>query len=119
MNERALKLLQEAHGCAASINGATQVRAGALRPEVITKKSSLLESSELSGVGALQGALRVGGRVRIIRVPYFGLQGEIVELPKEPKMIATGALARVAFVRLIADPSETVVVPRANLEVLG
>jgi hypothetical protein len=67
----------------------------------------------------MQGALRVGGRVRIIRVPYFGLQGEIVELPKEPKAIATGALARVALVRLVDSLGETVLVPRANLEVVG
>jgi len=119
MNERALGLLKQAHGCAASINGATQVRAGALRPEVITKRSSTLESADLSGAGVVQGALRVGGRVRIIRVPFFGLQGEIVELPKEPKEIATGALARVALVRLAELSGETVVVPRANLEVVG
>ncbi len=133
MNERILSMLSCAEGERASINGATQVRAGAQRPEIITK----ITDAGAQGINALQHAkensqlynldkngsaadeqevgLQVGSRVRVIRVPYFGLQGYITALPKELVKIETGALARVA--RVIIEPAQLeVVVPRANLE---
>jgi hypothetical protein len=57
----------------------------------------------------------VGSIVRVIRVPYFGLRAEILELPRELTVIETGAMARVAKARLI-ESGQVVTVPRANLE---
>jgi hypothetical protein len=133
MNERIVSMLRQAEGARASINGATQVRAGAQRPEIITRVTDLgpadrdVAGHVDSGMGlsraeshscamSEQGiGLQVGSRVRVIRVPYFGLQGCVTALPKELVEIETGALARVARVMLESEQRE-VVVPRANIE---
>ena len=52
-------------------------------------------------------------------MPYFGAYGRVVELPKEPTKIATGAETRVAMVELLFGEPGIVAIPRANLEVLG
>jgi hypothetical protein len=114
MNERVVSLLSRASGAQASINGATQVRAGAQRPEIITR----VTQEEGTRGEQSQGALEVGSRVRIVRVPYFGVQGRVVALPKELTQIETGAMARVALVALESGES-TVAVPRANVELVG
>lgn len=118
INRSVISILKEIEGAEASINGATQVRAGALRPEIISRVSS----SGLAVAVATNGnGLSVGGRVRVIRVPYFGAYGVVVELPHEPQRIESGAVTRVARVKLdqsIAGVGE-VVVPRANLELVG
>jgi hypothetical protein len=135
MNERIVSILRRAEGAQASLNGATQVRAGAQRPEIITTVTDV-SAADFSTAGSStaqqsdsniqqyaaaseQGiGLQVGSRVRVIRVPYFGLQGYVTALPKELVAIETGALARVATVMLDAEQRE-VVVPRANIELEG
>lgn len=119
MNDQAFKLLRQAEGHEASINGATQVRAGALRPEIITKRAAASGDTMGASSGVIQGSLKIGSSVRIIRVPYFGAYGRVVELPKEPTKIATGAETRVAMVELLSGDPGIVAIPRANLEVLG
>lgn len=112
MNPRIVEVLQGVAGRRASISGATQVRAGALRPEIISGPSDLASASQrVGGKG-----LAVGSRVRLIRVPYFGMHGVVSHLPHELVAIETGALARVAQVTL-EDGGEEIVVPRANLEI--
>jgi hypothetical protein len=111
LNRRIIDVLSSTAGFRASISGATQVRAGALRPEIISKASSAgagLEREYSSG-------LVVGSQVRLIRVPYFGMHGVVTKLPSELVQIETGAYARVAHVSIPAEGRE-VVVPRANLE---
>jgi hypothetical protein len=115
MNPVVLDLLSRCDGQPASINGATQVRAGASRPEIITVPGTAAGAAV--GEGGHSPGLTVGSRVRIIRVPYFGAQGVVVELPRELVQIETGASARVATIAL--DQGEKrVVVPRANLELM-
>ena len=117
MSQRALSLLQSFDGRAASINGATQVRAGALRPEVIIgEEVEAGDPSEICADNVATG-LNVGSRVRIIRVPFFGASAEVVELPVELCTIPTGAEARVLKAKL--DKGGVIVtVPRANVELL-
>jgi hypothetical protein len=111
INARIIEILKGIAGSTASINGATQVRAGALRPEIISRVSDSSGShNHVLGTG-----LVVGSRVRLIRVPYFGMHGIVTELPHELVSIETGAFARVARVAL-ADGGHEVLVPRANLE---
>ena len=62
------------------------------------------------------GELAVGTPVRIIRVPHFGLLGEVTALPPEPRRLESGSLVRVLRARL-ADGQE-VTVPRANVEII-
>jgi hypothetical protein len=111
MAQRTLDLLTEFAGRRASINGATQVRAGAIRPEIIIPHE--LGGSEDPDV-SLEG-LKVGTAIRVIRVPYFGLRGTVVELPSEAARIETGALARVLIARL--EDGRLAAVPRANVEI--
>lgn len=112
LSARVRELLAECEGMSAAINGATQVRAGAVRPEIVVARPELV--AEARTVDAR--GLAIGALVRIIRVPYFGARGTVVALPDAPQRIPTGALTRVANVRL--EGGEEVCVPRANLELL-
>ena len=109
--ERTHSLLRSLEGRAASINGATQVRAGAVRPEIIVAREDAGPVDRDPAAG-----LRVGASVRIIRDPHFGAAAEVVALPAEPRPIATGARARVLEARLANG--DLVIVPRANVELL-
>lgn len=113
MAERTFALLSSLQGSIASINGATQIRAGVIRPEIIvpSAQASTLESEPA------HTELMVGVRVRLIREPYFGQFAQVTEMPAELQRIETEAMVRVAQVRLESDGS-TVVVPRANVELL-
>jgi hypothetical protein len=116
MNSRVNEILRGVNGARVSINGATQVRAGAVRPEIIGVPVSIASTGlETNSEEALNEGLRVGSFVRVIRVPYFGQRAVITDLPRELERIETGACARVAKVRLAVDGTE-VLVPRANLE---
>lgn len=106
-----IQVLGEKHkGKLASINGATQVRAGAMRPEIfiphdVENPSSTTDSPQL----------RVGSKVRLIREPFFGHIAEVVELPELPFKIESGATVRIANVKV----NQTIIpVPRANLELI-
>lgn len=110
--EHARDLLQRSHGCLASINGATQVRAGAVRPEIVIFGAQV--SAEVENCPPAH--LSIGVRVRMIRVPYFGIYGEVIELPDSLEQIPSEAYARVVRIKL-ADGS-IVTVPRANIELV-
>jgi len=112
MSERTFALLRKLEGRGASVNGATQVRAGAVRPEVFVP----LEEGKPGERGSSL-ELVVGARVRLIRAPHFGEVGEVTGLPEAPERIETGARVRVARVRLADGKDATV--PRANLELSG
>ena len=112
ISERITKLSKTLDGKSASINGATQVRAGAMRPEIIVPDPSagLGEDTVLSGV------MEVGSKVRIIRVPYFGKIGTVTELPQDPRLIPSGAKVRVLKAKL--ESGDEVLIPRANVELV-
>lgn len=115
MAERTHKLFGLLNGRECSINGATQVRAGAIRPEIIVPGSDLaILERKLGNTAGVRGGLVLGGRVKVIRVPFFGQLGEIVELPQAAQALPTGAKARVARVRMM--DGKIVTIPRANLE---
>jgi len=116
MARRTFELFQKLNGKPASMNGATQIRAGVIRPEVIVSYPDEdpvqvveVERKHLSGV------LERGRRVRVIRAPYFGKIGTVLELPPEPVEIETEARVRVVVLELEGKP---VVIPRANVELI-
>lgn len=111
MPERTRALLSSLSGQYAALNGATQIRAGVIRPEIIVP----CEQVPVKTAGAA-GALVVGTRVRLIRRPNFGRLGIVTGLPEKPVRIATGSVMRVITVRL-EDKSE-VTIPRSNVEIL-
>ncbi len=112
MAERTFALLRKLEGREASINGATQIRAGVIRPEIIV--SSTEEIGELEEQTLTE--TRVGSLVRIIREPYFGTLARIKVLPPEPVVIESGATVRVMVVEL-PDGREHIL-PRANVELI-
>ena len=115
MAERTHALLVTCEGRMASVNGATQIRAGVMRPEILIPIDPDSASADSSSKGE-QGVLEIGTTVRIIRDPYFGMIGTVGSLPPEPHVLGSGSKARVLEVQL--KEGGTVVVPRANVELI-
>jgi hypothetical protein len=115
MAERTFNLFKEFDGLKASSNGATQIRAGVQRPEVIIFRKDVDPFEEVEDK-LESGHLDIGTTVRIIRDPYFGEIGTVIDLPNEPIVIETESKVRVLKVRLM-DGRE-VVIPRANVELI-
>ncbi|MEM1882352.1 MAG: hypothetical protein QXY43_04110 [Sulfolobales archaeon] len=115
MSKRAFDIFKENEGREAAINGATQVRAGVIRPEVIIPKDEESFAGALEPLG--EGKMRVGSTVRIIRYPYFGEIGTVIELPVELHKIETESPVRVVRVRL--QDGREVLIPRANVEIIS
>ena len=113
MANRTFNLLKKFEGHEASVNGATQIRAGVMRPEIIIplEAGDCEEESEHAG-----GHLEVGLPLRIIRDPYFGMIGKVSALPPDPHVLGSGSKARVLEVEL--QTGESVIVPRANVELI-
>jgi len=112
MSARIYTLLKSRNRCACSINGATQVRAGAVRPEIIVP----LSEKEVTQPNVMHLTLETGAAVRLLRAPYFGQRATVVALPHDPAQISTGAWTRVLRAKL--DDGSEVVVPRANVELV-
>src|SRR5206468_1650203 len=95
MAARTWDLLRAHAGRVASVSGATQIRAGVLRPEILVPLDAggAGPGSEPGG-----GSLEVGSAVRVIRQPWFGRIGRVVELPAELAALDTEARVRVLVV---------------------
>lgn len=114
MADRTFNLLKQLEGRSASINGATQIRAGVIRPEVIAPDNSLTGEAHAAASG---GALDIGTPIRVIREPYFGLLGKVTGLPPTLVTVESGAEVRVLNAKL--DDGRDVTVPRANVEIIA
>lgn len=112
MAQRTWRLLNAHLGEIASVSGATQIRAGVLRPEILIPRpgGDALASSE-----SLEGGLDLGSVLRIIREPYFGRIGKVTALPPELRILDTEAHVRVLEVEFTED-GQRAIVPRANVE---
>lgn len=117
MARRTFDLLAAKAGQRASCHGATQIRAGVIRPEVIIPldRSGLPASSACQPSPRAQG-IQVGAIVRIIRDPYFGLLARVKSLPVELQRIPTESTVRVLVATL--PDGQDVVIPRANVEMI-
>jgi hypothetical protein len=114
MSERTFDLLKQNDGKFVSVNGATQIRAGVIRPEIVIP----LEEVEKQNDGDLrkeQLGIKEGSLVRVIRSPFFGKIGRVDGLPSELQRMESETMVRVAKVRI---DDEVVVIPRSNLEML-
>lgn len=114
MAQKTFDLLKSMAGKMASINGATQIRAGVIRPEVVIPIETPQDTSELKQ-DCIQG-LTVGTPVRAIRQPYFGKLGVVTDLPSGLQVLESGSKARVLEVKF--DDGLVAIVPRANMEML-
>jgi len=115
MANRTFELFTRLSARECSLSGATQIRAGVQRPEVIAP-IKFGEGEEVGQAASGGGLLEEGTPVRVIRVPYFGQLGEVVELPAELQEMESGTRVRVLKARLAGG--EVVTVPRANVEII-
>ena len=115
MADRTFELLKARDGDDASVNGATQIRAGVQRPEIVIPVAA--DAAHATGEHHAGGVLQPGTQVRIIRDPYFGVLGCVGNLPHEPQTLESGSKARVLTVS--CQSGETVTVPRANVEIVS
>jgi hypothetical protein len=113
MADRTFALLGSLEGKTASCNGATQIRAGVIRPEVIVPITG--KAGEVRP-NAAEGGLGTGMLVRIIREPGFGRIGKVTALPVDLRQVESEAKARVLEVEL--DDGTRVTLPRANVEII-
>ena len=116
MAEQTFTLLKSREGMKTSINGATQIRAGVVRPEIVIPFGSEATGLPPDSEDAAGGILEVGTTVRIIREPYFGQLGRVTELPVELQNLETEAQVRVLRVELVNGQETTL--PRANVEAI-
>lgn len=113
MAARTFGLLRSLQGRTASINGATQIRAGVIRPEVIVSLDDAAGTEQGRGES---GQLLVGTPIRVVREPYFGLLGTVTALPSELRQVESETWVRILEAHL--EDGRVVVVPRANVEII-
>jgi len=113
MAARTYDLLKSLEGREVSINGATQIRAGVIRPEII---APLERTPDLVDDLGDSQVLDIGTHIRVIREPYFGNLGAVTKLPSELVQVESGAVVRILEAKL--NNGETVMVPRANVEII-
>lgn len=114
MANRTFGLLKSLVGKKTSINGATQIRAGVMRPEVIVPLDKAPDR-KITYISTGSG-LELNMVVRIIREPYFGMIGKVVNLPVALEKIDTESKVRVLEVEL--EDKKRVKLPRANVEII-
>ncbi len=114
MAEGTFELLRLREGMIASVNGATQIRAGVMRPEIVVPLPAGAVSEKTSTRQA--GAMDIGSSIRCIRSPYFGMIGKVAALPPELQVVDSEAKVRVLEVEF--DDGERYTVPRANVELI-
>jgi len=114
MAPKTFALLSAHAGQKASISGATQIRAGVIRPEIIIPHSGPAAATKVAQ--AEREGIQLGDPVRVIRDPLFGKIGSVSGLPSELRAIPTESEVRVLEVRF--PDGTTTVVPRANIEVI-
>jgi hypothetical protein len=115
MADKTFNLLKKREGNRASISGATQIRAGVIRPEVIIPSADIVAEKESDHEQENVGT-QSGDPVRCIREPYFGRLGTVKRLIPELQIVESETKVRVLEVEL--DDGTLAVVPRANIEMI-
>ncbi|MCS7258717.1 MAG: hypothetical protein NZ601_05090 [candidate division WOR-3 bacterium] len=115
MANHTFKLINELNNKMASMNGATQIRAGVIRPELIVPLEAGAEGF-YDSAQIFERGLEIGSTVRIIREPLFGRIGKVVALPAELQQIETESKVRILEVEL--EDGKRVILPRANVELI-
>lgn len=113
MGQQTFNLLKNHDKDFASINGATQIRAGVIRPEIVIpydKKEVSDEISTNSDKGIQKNSL-----VRVIRAPHFGSMGRVLDLPPELQKMESETMVRVAIIDV---DGHKYTIPRSNLEMV-
>ncbi len=114
MAPKSFELLKSRGGSRASISGATQIRAGVIRPEIIIPHAGAATGEE-DAAGERRG-MDIGDHVRVIREPYFGEIGRVKSLPHELTRVESETKVRILEVDF--GDGVGVVIPRANVEMI-
>ena len=114
MGTQTFDLLKEHHGKFASVNGATQIRAGVIRPEIVIPLTKDQLKGDHKDADASEG-IQAGSLVRVIRAPFFGRMGKVIDLPSELRKMESETMVRVAIIEI---DGKNVEIPRANLEMV-
>ena len=114
MARATFELLRSREGLLTSVNGATQIRAGVIRPELVIPVGEDVVAS--TGQRREAGALDIGSQVRLIRAPYFGRLARVTELPAELQELDSESKARVLGGG--REVGKRAMVPRANVELI-
>ncbi len=113
MSDATFNLLKSNNGNEASVNGATQIRAGVIRPEIVIPIKG--ESNTEDSLSKEPEGIQEGSTVRVIRSPNFGKIGTVTSLPSELNKMESETMVRVA--EILIDGKNTFI-PRANLEMV-
>lgn len=115
MARKTFDLLKSKEGQMACINGATQIRAGVIRPEIVVP---VIGDARLRDAIAEyeQKGLDIGSPIRVIRHPYFGQLGTVSGLPSPLQVLESGSKARVLEVEF--ETGKRAIIPRANVELI-
>ena len=113
MAERTFNIFRQFKNKMAVINGSTQIRAGVIRPEIIIPHSEINDDNELNEHDMI---IQEGSIVRVIRTPFFGLVGTVMELPSDLTKLESETEVRIAKVKF--ESGDVEVIPRANLEMI-
>jgi hypothetical protein len=123
MAEKTFEILKSREGSKASINGATQIRAGVVRPEIIIPFNKIDErldtevsATDEASVNEDSEGISIGDLIRVIRSPHFGKIGKVKSLPSELTVIETEAKVRILEVEF--SDGNTAVIPRSNVEAI-
>lgn len=115
MAERTFRLLGSRAGAPAAVSGATQIRAGVMRPEIVIPIEPGSQPSAVTDAD-IKTRLEPGATVRLIRDPHFGRIGKIASLPAQLQELESESKARV--LEVVVDSGERIIVPRANVELI-
>lgn len=114
MASRTFNMFKANEGKLACFDGATQIRAGVIRPEIVIPRSDVDPLSLPLESEIYVGGMQPGTKVRVIRAPYFGQLAKVVNLPIELQQVETESPVRVVEIEL--QDGRRVIVPRANVE---
>ena len=113
MGARSFDILKKYDGNCTSVNGATQIRAGVIRPEIVIPFNDVDNLDSIAKNS--EGGITEGSLVRVIRLTYFGQIGKVTSLPPKLQKMESETMVRVAEVKI---NNQNFVIPRANLEMV-
>ncbi len=116
MANKTFALLGRHAGQQASVSGATQIRAGVIRPEILIARGPAAAQSHAAGAAKETTGIKVGDQVRVIRDPLFGQIGSVSALPPDLQAIETESQVRVLEIEF--SDKRRAVIPRANVEII-
>ena len=120
-NPRVMEIFEKNINNQVSINGVTQIRAGAIRPEIIIFDSTnnikkRLDENVNSKKDITNGGICVGTKIKVLKDPFFGHFGIVTKIINDEVTFESGVICRALQIKL--ENGEITLVPKANIEVI-